>query len=56
MIEPSTSQHVLDARPPSRYRLLGQRELLEQPRMAWLVQGVLPKAGIAAIYGDTKSG
>jgi putative DNA primase/helicase len=56
MIEPSTSHHTYHARPPSKYRLLGQRELLEQPRMAWLVQGVLPKAGIAAIYGDTKSG
>lgn len=56
MIVPSTSQHVLYARPPSRYRLLGQRELLELPRMTWLVQGVLPKEGIAAIYGDTKSG
>lgn len=56
MIVPSTSHYAYDARPPSRYRLLGQRELLEQPTMAWLVPGVLPKAGIAAIYGDTKSG
>lgn len=56
MIQPSTPNHLYDVSRPSKYRLLGHRELLDQPRMAWLVQGVLPKAGIAAIYGDTKSG
>ncbi len=56
MIQPSTANHLYDGSRPSKYRLLGQRELLDQPRMAWLVHGVLPKAGIAAIYGDTKSG
>ena len=56
MIEPSISYRAFEDRPPSRYRLLGQRELLERPSMEWLVHGVLPKAGIAAIYGDTKSG
>lgn len=39
-----------------RYKLLGSREIRQLPALAWRVRGVLPKAGLAAIYGPSASG
>ena len=56
MIEPINQGDLGCYRQPSRFRLLTPYELRELPRMAWVVQDVLPKEGIAVIYGDTKTG
>ncbi|MFM7011067.1 MAG: AAA family ATPase [Betaproteobacteria bacterium] len=56
MIESINQGHISNYRRPSRFRLLSPCELRELPRMAWVVQDVLPKEGIAVIYGDTKTG
>jgi len=40
----------------SRYKLRTAADLAAQPLAAWLVRGVLPPAGIGAIYGASASG
>lgn len=42
--------------PPMRYRLLGGAELCNAAPMRWLIQGVLPRDGLAAWYGPSGSG
>ncbi|MBM4181530.1 MAG: AAA family ATPase [Betaproteobacteria bacterium] len=41
---------------PMRYRLLGASELMNLPPLRWLVRGVLPAQGLAALYGASGSG
>jgi KaiC/GvpD/RAD55 family RecA-like ATPase len=50
--------HLLDKAqsPALRYRLLAANDLANQPPMEWLVRGVLPAQGVAAIYGASGSG
>ncbi|MCW5584035.1 MAG: AAA family ATPase, partial [Gammaproteobacteria bacterium] len=42
--------------PEMHYRLLSGDELLNAPPMRWIVQGVLPAEGLAALYGASGSG
>lgn len=56
MTQPINADHFGNFDPPSRYRLLSANALLAMPKMPWVVQDVLPKAGVAAIYGDSKNG
>ena len=44
--------------PPSttRYKLLGRAAILALPPSTWLVKGVLPDTGLAAIFGPSGSG
>ncbi|ARF84453.1 AAA family ATPase [Burkholderia cenocepacia] len=42
--------------PPLRYRLQSADELLSAPPLRWMVQGVLPASGFAAVYGPSGSG
>lgn len=42
--------------PPMRYRLLAADDLMAAPPLRWLVRGVLPAAGLAAIFGASGSG
>lgn len=42
--------------PPKRFRLLTAAELHTLPRQTWVVHGVLPATGTAAIYGASGSG
>lgn len=42
--------------PPMRYRLLGASDLMDLPPLRWLVRGVLPAKGLAALYGASGSG
>ncbi|KVD91567.1 helicase [Burkholderia ubonensis] len=42
--------------PPMRYRLQSADDLLNAPPMRWMVHGVLPAAGFAAVYGPSGSG
>lgn len=44
-----------DTKPP-RYRLSSVSELRNAPPLRWLVKGVLPAQGVAAIYGPSASG
>lgn len=44
------------AKPEPRYRLLSADELRELPPLAWCVRGVLPAAGLAALFGPSASG
>jgi len=44
------------AKPEPRYKLLGADELRDLPPLAWRVRGVLPAAGLAALYGPSASG
>ena len=39
-----------------RFRLLSDDDLPQLPPMQWLVKGVLPESGLAAIYGPPSSG
>jgi len=39
-----------------RFQVLTIPQLLQRPRAAWLVRGVLPRAGIAMVYGESGSG
>ncbi|WP_250501427.1 bifunctional DNA primase/polymerase [Caballeronia sp. GAWG1-5s-s] len=39
-----------------RYRLLSADDLLNAPPLSWLVRGVLPASGLAALYGPSGSG
>lgn len=41
---------------PMRYRLMPASELLQAPRLEWLVRGVLPATGLASVYGASGSG
>ena len=42
--------------PPMRYRLMRANEVVDAPPLHWLVRGVLPAAGLAAMYGASGSG
>lgn len=42
--------------PPMRYRLLTGIDLAALPPMRWLIKGVLPAEGLAAVYGPSGSG
>lgn len=42
--------------PPLRYRLQSADDLLSAPPLRWMVQGVLPASGFAAVYGPSGSG
>jgi hypothetical protein len=42
--------------PPQRFRLLTPAELAHLPPLAWRIRGVLPKTGIAALFGPSGSG
>lgn len=42
--------------PPMRYRLQAGEELLHAAPLRWLVRGVLPAEGLAALYGPSGSG
>lgn len=42
--------------PPTRFKLLTGVELSSAPPMRWLVRGVLPLEGLAALYGPSGSG
>jgi hypothetical protein len=42
--------------PPQRFRLLTPAELATLPPIEWRVRGVLPKTGIAALFGPSGSG
>jgi putative DNA primase/helicase len=43
-------------KPEPRYKLLGPAELRDLPPLSWRVRGVLPAAGLAALYGPSASG
>jgi putative DNA primase/helicase len=43
-------------KPEPRFKLLGAAELRDLPPLAWLVRGVLPAVGLAALYGPSASG
>lgn len=42
--------------PPMRYRLMRADEVVDAPPLHWLVRGVLPATGLAALYGASGSG
>lgn len=42
--------------PPMRYRLQSAADLANAPSQRWMVQGVLPASGFAAVYGPSGSG
>ncbi len=42
--------------PPMRYRLLSADEVVNAPPLRWLVRGVLPADGLAALFGASGSG
>ena len=42
--------------PPQRFRLLTPADLASLPPIEWRVRGVLPKTGIAALFGPSGSG
>jgi putative DNA primase/helicase len=42
--------------PPMRFRLLDAADLMSLPPLRWLVRGVLPSQGLAALYGASGSG
>lgn len=42
--------------PPTRFKLLSGTDLSNAPPMRWLVRGVLPIDGLAALYGPSGSG
>ncbi|MDE2174897.1 MAG: AAA family ATPase [Betaproteobacteria bacterium] len=44
------------AEPERRYKLASAGDLSELPPMRWLVRGVLPAQGLAAVYGPPGSG
>lgn len=41
---------------PARFTLLTRAELITRPPVQWLIRGVLPAQGLAAIYGPSGSG
>jgi KaiC/GvpD/RAD55 family RecA-like ATPase len=42
--------------PPMRYRLMRADEVVDAPPLHWLVRGVLPAVGLAALFGASGSG
>lgn len=42
--------------PPVRFRLLSINDLMRLPPVQWIVKGVLPADGLAALYGASGSG
>ncbi|MGV8892350.1 MAG: AAA family ATPase [Burkholderiaceae bacterium] len=42
--------------PPMRFKLLSGADLSKAPPMRWMVRGVLPLEGLAALYGPSGSG
>lgn len=42
--------------PPQRYKLLSDNDLSKLPPLQWRIKGILPKEGLAAIYGASGSG
>ena len=42
--------------PPMRFKLLSGADLYNAPQMRWMVRGVLPVEGLAALYGASGSG
>jgi hypothetical protein len=42
--------------PPMRYRLMRADEVANAPPLQWLVRGVLPADGLAALFGASQSG
>lgn len=42
--------------PPMRYRVMRADEVVNAPPLHWLVRGVLPAAGLAALFGASGSG
>jgi putative DNA primase/helicase len=44
------------AKPEPRFKLLSRAELEALPPLKWCIRGVLPEAGLAAIYGPSASG
>lgn len=42
--------------PPMRFKLCSAADLCAAPPMRWMVQGVLPMEGLAALYGASGSG
>lgn len=42
--------------PPMRFKLLSGADLSNAPPMRWMVRGVLPLEGLAALYGPSGSG
>ncbi|MBC8739023.1 AAA family ATPase [Paraburkholderia sp. UCT31] len=47
---------VRPRRPEMRFHLLSAHDLLTAPPMSWLVHGVLPREGLATLYGPPGSG
>lgn len=47
---------VMPACPEPRYKLLNSTDLRNLPPLSWLVRGVLPEKGLAALYGPSASG
>lgn len=43
-------------RPALRFKLVSAADLSEAPPLAWMVRGVLPLEGLAALYGPSGSG
>ncbi|HJV75181.1 MAG TPA: AAA family ATPase [Noviherbaspirillum sp.] len=43
-------------KPEPRFKLLGSAELHALPPLQWRIRGVLPAAGVAALYGPSASG
>jgi hypothetical protein len=41
---------------PSRYKLIGSQQLLLFPPLNWVIKGILPATGLAAIFGPSASG
>ena len=43
-------------KPEPRFKLLGSADLAALPPLQWRIRGVLPAAGVAALYGPSASG
>ncbi|MEM5427205.1 AAA family ATPase [Cupriavidus oxalaticus] len=50
------AERIAKPAPPTRFRLQSCDELLSAPPLRWLVRGVLPADGLAALYGPSASG
>lgn len=59
-VSPSATFQSTPANTPllatSKFKLLGFNELSQLPPNEWLIKGVLPKRGLASIYGPSGSG
>ena len=47
---------ALKKRPPMRFNVLSGADLSQAPPLRWMVRGVLPLDGLAALYGPSGSG